>query len=183
MSVSAKLRRERGVFLRVGEAIDVERSDVFVGGVERVTEDAFEMRIGGGCGAANLTDVEAGADVLKQIGDDLFALLHRQRGRCLGLIFRRPLLFDGGANGHGIGAGVEHEHRVTRDVYANRSTIAVSVPLGDVALCVAALHEAGFVVRMPAALAAAVAGHELENLGMLRREPVDGPGLVNRASR
>jgi hypothetical protein len=71
VSVAAKLRHERGVFLRIGKAIDVERSDVFVGSVERETEDAFEMRIGGGCGAANLTDVEAGANVLEQIGDDL----------------------------------------------------------------------------------------------------------------
>ena len=171
------------MFFGIGEAIGVEGSDVFVGRVERETEDAFEMRIGGGGGAANLTDVEAGADVLEQLVEDLFPLLHRQRCRRLGLIFRRPLLLDGGADGHRVGAGVEHEHRVTRDVYADRSPITVRVPLGDVALRVAALHETGFVVRVAAALTPAIAGHELQDFGMLRREPVDRAGLVDRPTR
>lgn len=71
VAVALELRHEGGVVSGIGESIDVEGLDVFDGRLERETEDAFEMRIGGGCRAANLTDVKAGADVLEQLLEDL----------------------------------------------------------------------------------------------------------------
>ena len=58
-----------------------------------------------------------------------FLLRRRIRRRRLGLVLRRPLLLDRRADRHGIGAGAKHHHRVTRDVDADRSAIAVRVPL------------------------------------------------------
>jgi hypothetical protein len=90
-------------------------------------------------------------------------------------MLRRPLLFDRGANRPHVSAGIVHQHRVTRDIYADRSPIAVGVPFDDVAFGVAPFDEAGFVVRVSRGFAATITGHVLEDLRVLRRE------FVNRA--
>jgi hypothetical protein len=61
VSVAFELRQKRAVFFGIGEAIELERPDFCVWGVEGESEDAFEMRVGGAGATANLTNVEAGA--------------------------------------------------------------------------------------------------------------------------
>ena len=74
-----------------------------------------------------------------------------------------------------------HLHRVTRDVYAHRSSDAVWIPLGHVAGGVARGNEAIVVAAVALALAAAIARHVAEHLGMFggklvhRAHDLDGP--------
>ena len=63
------------------------------------------------------------------------------------------------------------------------SPIAVRVPLDHVALGVAALDEARFVVRVAARLAAAIARDVLEDFRVLGGEFVERADLVDRPAR
>src|SRR3954462_11137389 len=71
------------------------------------------------------------------------------------------------------GAGSMHLHRVTRDVYADRSSHAVRFPLRDISFRIARRHEAVVVAAVPLTLAAAIARHVTEHLRMFGCELVD----------
>ncbi len=82
-----------------------------------------------------------------------------------------------------------HLHRVTRDVYADRSGDSVCIPLRDVAGGVARGDEAIVVAAMAFVLAAAIARHVAEHLGMLggefvhRAHDLQGPRRRTRVER
>ena len=96
---------------------------------------------------------------------------------------RRPLFFDRVANAPHVSAGIVHQHRLTGDIDTDRSTIAVRVPLDNVAFRVAPFDEAGFVVRVSGVFAATIARHVFEYLWVLRREFVNGTRYIHRAPR
>ena len=93
---------------------------------------------------------------------------------CLGAVLWGPLAFDGRPDADHVGARVVELHRLARHVHADRAAEAVRVPLRHVAAGVARADEAVLVVPVPVGLAAAVARDMARDLGMPRRELVDG---------
>jgi hypothetical protein len=65
-----ELRDEGRPIVRVCKTLGIERPDVMNVRVGKKTEDGFQMRIGGGSGAANFTDVDAGVKVFEKILKD-----------------------------------------------------------------------------------------------------------------
>src|SRR5437588_7509368 len=85
-----------------------------------------------------------------------------------------PLADVGASDRADRGARGMHLHRVTRDIYADRSRHAVRFPLRHVAVGLSPRDEAVIVAAMAAALAAAVARHITEHLRVLGGEFVRG---------